>query len=105
MLEDAACISMDNLLDILPRVLSKRGLQQHATSALLIVRAKQWYKEQLPDLYDDVAVLSLKDGILIIGCKHSIALQECEQRRGDLIEHLRSESLQSGILTVQFTRM
>src|SRR5690349_5881394 len=41
---------MDHIFTVLPGVLRKRGLQEHAEGALIVLRAQKWIGARLPHL-------------------------------------------------------
>lgn len=95
---------MDRLSHVLPKVLQKRGLMHHAGSALLTHRAKQWLDEKLPLLRAFVRIRKLQDGVLIIGCSHSAALQECQCKTHELLQFLKVECPFEAVAEVRLVR-
>lgn len=83
---------MDHISRLLPRVLQKRGIAQHATAALVVYRAKLWLREHLPHLESSLRVTTLRDGVLMIECVHPIAAQECQGASKALLTYLQEES-------------
>ena len=96
--------SMDRLSSILPKVLRKRGLQEHAVGALVVLRASAWIAMRLPELAGMVRVRSFKEGTLHIVCTHSVAVQECQGLIANLHHYLRSECDVSGIIDIRIAR-
>ena len=82
---------MDRAFNILPGVLGKRGLKQHADAALVVHRVQEWFSKRFPSLVRYVHIRSVKDGILFIDCAHSIALQESTAAVEDLKLFLAQE--------------
>lgn len=96
--------SMDKLSLVLPRVLQKRGLAKHANGALVAHRAAEWVRERLPQLSSFVRVARLKDGVLVLSCSHSVAMQECQGITADLLQFLRLECPFEPIADVRVVR-
>jgi|CXWL01.1.fsa_nt_gi hypothetical protein len=82
---------MDHIFTVLPGVLRKRGLQDHAEGALVVVRAQRWIIARLPHMQDVIHVQKFHENTLHIVCTHSIAVQECQCIMEDLNKYLRSE--------------
>jgi hypothetical protein len=95
---------MDHIFSVLPKVLRKRGLQEHAEGALVVHRAQQWLHERLPHLATVISVRNVKENVLHIVCIHSIAVQECQNAIPDLQDYLRSNCAFAGILEVRVGR-
>ena len=75
--------------DLLPKVLRKRGLADHANAALATHRAQGWLHKELPALRGMARVLCLQGGELQIGCSHAIAAQECQACVEGLLAYLQ----------------
>lgn len=82
---------MDRMFTIIPGVLNRRGLKDHAIGALVVHKAKQWMTKRLPFCADVLHVTKVQDGVLFILCDHSIALQECSGVIPELKEFLAKE--------------
>ena len=83
---------MDGVFSILNRVLKSKGLDTHASSALVVHRAQAWLQSALPPpLLSAVTCTQLQNGVLIIECSHSTALQECAGLKHSLYQYLRQE--------------
>ena len=72
--------SVEHIRSLLPKVLRKRGLIEHANAALVILKAREWIAGHLQDFENDLHPQKFRDGVLTIACAHSIASQECQQR-------------------------
>ncbi|KKW38599.1 hypothetical protein A2454_06740 [Candidatus Peribacteria bacterium RIFOXYC2_FULL_55_14] len=81
--------SVEHIRSLLPKVLRKRGLTEHANAALVIFKAREWIAGHLQDFENDLHPQKFRDGVLTIACVHSIASQECQQRSEDLLSFLR----------------
>lgn len=77
--------------DVLQRVLAKRGLKAEAEASLLLLKANQWLGENLGSIAGDVRARHIKDGILLLESRTSVATQEAHGLSPDLIAHLRRE--------------
>lgn len=95
---------MERLFHLLPKALNKRGLQEHAQSALLIHRTQQWLEKRFPVTAPNIHTRHIKDGVLTVACDHAIALQECQASLGDLMENLKTECPFVRIREVRFVR-
>lgn len=95
---------MDKLSSVLPTVLHRRGIEKHATGALLVHRAKAWMTERLPHLEAFVRVLKVQDGVMHISCGHSVALQECQCVSAELLKYLRLECPFGNVNDVRISR-
>jgi hypothetical protein len=96
--------AMDHVFSLLPKVLRKRGLQEHANSALAVHRAREWVQGHLPHIASCVRVEKVQDSTLVIVCTHSIALQECQGQLSDLQAFLDSECQFAGIRSIKLAR-
>lgn len=95
---------MERLFHLLPKVLQKRGLQEHAQSALVLHRAQHWLIARLPILEPCIHVRHIKDGVLTVGCDHAIAIQECQASLPDLREYLKIECPFVRVQEIRFIR-
>lgn len=95
---------MDRLSLILPKVLRKRGLQEHAEGALAVTRAEQWMTGRLPLLAGKIKVRSYKEHTLHIDCLHSVAVQECQGLIPELLQYLRTECAFLGTVDIRVSR-
>lgn len=95
---------MDHIFKLLPGVLQKRGLREHAVSALVVHRARSWIAERLPSVCSYLEVLKINDGTLFIACRHSIAAQECQAVLSDLCSFLQQECPFAVIRDVRLAR-
>lgn len=96
---------MDKLNAVLPKVLNKRGLGEHARGALTVFRASVWMAEKLPHLKELVQVHKVQDGVVHVSCGHSIALQECQSVTADLLQFLHLECPFAGVKEVRIIRV
>lgn len=80
---------MFRVSSVLPAVLRKRGLQEHASSSCLVTVAAEWLERVLPQVTGQAKPLSIRDGQLVIVCDHSIAAQECRQVSEEFFAYLR----------------
>ncbi len=97
-------ICMDRLIEVLPKVLRKRGLNDHAEGALIVLRAQRWLEERFPSLKESIRVQKYKEHVLHILCTHSIALQECQASIDDLKEFLRKDCAFTAVSDVRLGR-
>lgn len=81
---------MDKVSDLIPRVLSRRGLKDQANASYVTYAATEWITQNMPMFSDAIHVLSLKDSVLKIACDHPIASQELVQQVEALRSHLGS---------------
>jgi len=95
---------MDHLASILPTVLGKRGLKDHAQAALVVHRAQLWVGGRLASLKELLTVRKLEDGTLFIACGHSIALQECQAIVPELLAYLQKECRFSSVRSIRLAR-
>ncbi|MBI3331347.1 DUF721 domain-containing protein [Candidatus Peregrinibacteria bacterium] len=82
---------MDSLRSVLPKILAKRGLKEHAEAALVVHKAQLFLESVLPTLSSGIHAEKLERGTLMIAVANSIAAQECQQLSGRLLEHLKAE--------------
>ena len=82
---------MDKVSSLIGGILAKRGLREHAEAAMLTHRIGSWMKEKNARLATIVKVGSLKDGVVILHCDHSIALRECQDLLPDLQAFLSAQ--------------
>lgn len=95
---------MDRLSNVLPKVLRRRGLAEHATGALVVYKARQWLREKFPAFADQVDAKNVRENVLMVECKHSIALQEVKNAETDLIGYLSQECPMAGIREIRTVR-
>ncbi len=81
---------MDRAFSILPKILRQRGLSDAAYSGLVLERAMQWIKQELPECAASLHPLQVKDAVLIVEGTHSIAVAECSGRCQELQIYLTS---------------
>lgn len=95
---------MDSVRSVLPKILAKRGLKDHAQAALITHKAQKFLEGVLPTLADAIHVDKLERGTLIISVGHSIAAQECQQLFPRLREYLQKECPEVPVLEVRVMR-
>jgi len=95
---------MDNIKDLIPKMLKKRGLQDHANASLIIFQTKTWLVENLPDFHSFLTPMCVKDSVLIISCDNSVAAQECQQVHSQLLAHLLGECGHTEIQSIRLIR-
>jgi len=82
---------MDRAFSVLSGVLSRRGLKEHATGAMVVHKSTHWITKRLPFCAEFIRVTKVADGVLFILCDHSVALQECAGIAPELKEFLAKE--------------
>lgn len=95
---------MERIFGIIPGVLNRRGLKDHAIGALAVHKATHWIANRLPFCAEVIHVTKLQDGVLFILCDHSVALQECSGAVSDLRDFLAKECPLARISEVRITR-
>lgn len=95
---------MDRLFSVLPKVLRKRGLHEHAEGALVVLRAQRWLEGRFPSLLGSIRVQKYQEHVLHIQCSHSIALQECQGSIPDLKDFLCKDCAFTALSDVQVSR-
>jgi hypothetical protein len=95
---------MDKISHVLPKVLQRRGLKDHAQGAHATHAARKWFESHLPHIAPFIGDMKIVETALHISCSHSIALQECQAQNAHLIEYLRLECPFGGIKEVRYTR-
>lgn len=96
---------MDRAFSLLPGVLNRRGLKDHAQSALAVHKAKQWLDERLPSCKGEVRISKVADGVLYLECTHSIVLQECAGIVPEMKDFLAKECAFLPVSEVRITRI
>ena len=81
---------MQHISELLTKVLKKRGLQDHAEAAQVILHAQEWIIIELESFQDQLIAKSFRDNILLINADNSVCSQEMNHRIQDLKEHLSS---------------
>src|SRR5690348_11175791 len=84
-------LTMDRLFSLIPKVLHRRGLQEHAESALVVHRVEQWLQTRVPELTSSIRVQKVQNGALFLSCSNSVVLQECKALQADLMAYLSIE--------------
>ncbi|MCF7844827.1 MAG: DUF721 domain-containing protein [Kiritimatiellales bacterium] len=82
---------MDHISELIPKILSKRGLLGEAKAALVVFHSKAWLKQELPNLITEIVPKKCKDKTLFIEVANSIAAQECQFVTSDLLNYLHTE--------------
>ena len=95
---------MDRAFSILPKVLRHRGLADAAYSGLILQRASEWIREELPDHAASLRPTQLKDGVLLIEGSHSIAVAESSERCQELLTYLASTVPEAPVRSVRVIR-
>lgn len=95
---------MDHIAALLPKVLHKRGLQEHAKAAQVCWLAKNWVQENLSPVAAYLEVTKYTNGELFIATQNSIAAQECRQASTALLEHLHKECAHLSLANIRITR-
>lgn len=71
---------MERLSHILPGVVRRRGLYQEFSAGLILLEARRWITQSLPQHSPFLSPKSFCDGTLLIEAKNAIALHECSRR-------------------------
>ncbi len=79
---------MDRVSQLIPKVLSKRGLKDQAGASHAVYRAIDWLHSQSSSLGEQCIITTLQDGVLTIECQNSIAMQEMQALSEKLKEEL-----------------
>jgi len=95
---------MDSVRSVLPKILAKRGLKDHAQAALIVHKAQLFLERVLPTLASEIRVQKMSQGTLIIAVTHSIAAQECQHLMPRLKEHLAKEYPELPVLEIRTIR-
>ena len=83
---------MDQLRNILPRVLAQRGLSDEGFAAHIVYTSQQWIEKALPALRGIITVHLLDErGELVINVAHSIAAEEVHRTSPELLMFLKEE--------------
>lgn len=93
---------MDRLGNVLPGVLRKRGLFQHAHASSVVIRAQEWLGKHVA--VEGVKALSFKDNTLQISCENSIGLQECQMAVESLKTYLEQEFRMKELPSIRLSR-
>ena len=82
---------MERIAKLVPKILKKHGISQHAKASLVIFHAKMWIEEHLPDFQEQLVPKQYQDTVLTISCDNSVAAQELQQLISLLHTHLTAE--------------
>jgi len=93
---------MYHIKELLPKVLKKRGLQDHAEASQVILHAQEWIISELEAYQDQLIAKSFKNGILLISAENSVCAQELSQVLFELKGHLSEKS--HNILEIRIIR-
>lgn len=90
---------MDSLKSLLPKVLRKRGLHDHAKASLIVHLANQWMQSSFGPFAQTLHAQTFERGTLVIAAESSVAAQEMAlqesalksamQQQGHSIEQVR----------------
>lgn len=97
-------VSMQQLGSIVPAVLRKRGLFDHAESSQGIRAAQEWLERELPGCLGALTAVKIRDGVLWVSCRHSIAAQECQAAGRALFDYLRAEMPEMAVSELRIVR-
>lgn len=81
---------MDKISSLIPKVLSKKGLKDHASASYAVFLANEWIESHMPNVSVYLHALQLKNSVLEVHSQHSIASQELMGTSKKLIDYLRS---------------
>lgn len=95
---------MDKVSSLIGSILAKRGLRDHAEAAMFTHRISAWLAERHPGLRSMVKIGSVRDGIVSLECKHSIALRECQDLLPELQAFIASQPDWMGGIRVRIAR-
>ncbi|MFA7681599.1 MAG: DciA family protein [Candidatus Peribacteraceae bacterium] len=95
---------MEHIRTLLPAVLKKRGLHEHAIAALVIHHANLWIGQKLPAMRNELTARAFTNTVLVIAAAHSTAAQECQQAATELITHLKHGIPEAGLTDVRIVR-
>ena len=96
---------MDKLGTILPGVLQKRGLKDHAQASVVVHLAELWIEKHLPHISASLHAVTLRDGSsLILESTNSIAAQEMMPHLDPLLRYLKSEAPQHALREIRVIR-
>ena len=96
---------MDSVGSLLPKVLRKRGLKQHADAALVIHKSQEWLAANLVQSANRLRCTALKGNELMIECSDSIAAQECQMILEDLKTFLQTEVQGLSVESIRLLRV
>lgn len=80
---------MDRISQLIPKVLSKKGLKDQAQASYTVYSCREWIYEHLPSVAQQLHPKKISDGVLTVHSDHSIASQELSQAKEELLEYLR----------------
>lgn len=89
--------------NLITGALSKRGLAGHAMASMAIHRVNTWLKERFPS-QGAASVRTIKDGVLLIECSHSVVLQELQLQSVDLRAFCDTECRFASIQEIRLSR-
>jgi hypothetical protein len=96
---------MDSVGSLLPKVLRRRGLYEHAAASLVTLKAQEWLTAELPMFAGAITVPRFSQGVLEIACANSIASQECHSLVPVLLAHLTRECEGMSVKEVRVVRV
>lgn len=82
---------MDSVRSLLPKVLRRRGLYEHAAASFVTLKAQEWLTVELSACKGTITVPRFSQGVLEIECANSIAAQECRSIVPVLLDYLARE--------------
>ena len=94
---------IDRVSNLITGALSKRGLAGHALASMAIHRVNVWLKERFP-APGAAAVRTVKDGVLLIECGHSVVLQELQLQAVELLAFCDAECPFASIREIRLSR-
>lgn len=95
---------MDRAFSLLSGVLNRRGLKDHAVSALAVHKAKHWLDTRLPACKELVRISKVAEGVLFIECEHAVVLQECAGVIPEMKDFMAKECPFLPITDIRITR-
>lgn len=94
---------IERVSQLITGALSKRGLAGHAMASMAIHRVNSWLKERFPAA-GAASVRTVKDGVLLIECSHSVILQELQLQLVDLRAFCDTECRFASIHEIRLSR-
>lgn len=95
---------MDRVSSLLPAVLHRRGLHQHAVTAQALGTLRTWFINKAPALADAVTFVRIQQGEVHVHARHGVAVQEASELREELLAYARQAFPSLSIVRVRITR-
>ncbi len=96
--------TIDRVSSLITGALAKRGLAEHAMASLALHRINGWIAGAFASKNPPAKAERIAEGVLTIGCSHSVVLQEMQVRLPELRAFIAAECPFAAIADIRLSR-